>query len=263
MPKTLVHRTALCSLVLTAVLAGAAPLAAQNTTGSVSGRISDSGGLPVPGATITVESPNLQGVRTTVSSANGDYIFPHLPPGPYTITVELSGFASVKQARDVAVSQPVEVNVTLRPASVTEVVNVTARSDAFTNTVQASTNIQQDLLSTLPTARTLLSAVNLAPAVHATGPDNAISIAGAMSYENVFTLNGVQIQDNLRGTPFTLFIEDAIQETTVTTSGISAEYGRFTGGVVNAVTKSGGNQFRGTLPHDVHQRRLAHGHAVR
>ena len=62
-----------------------------------------------------------------------------------------------------------------------------------------------------------------------------------MSFENLFMLNGVQIQDNLRGKPFSLFIEDAIQETTVSTSGISAEYGRFTGGVVNAITRSGGN----------------------
>jgi hypothetical protein len=153
----------------------------------------------------------------------------------------------VRHTRDVGATQPVEVNVTLRPAAVSEVVNVSARSDAFTNTVQSSTNIRQELLSTLPTARTLLSAVNLAPAVHATGPDNNISIAGAMSFESIFMLNGVQIQDNLRGTPLTLFIEDAIQETTITTSGISAEYGRFTGGVVNAVTKSGGNEFSGSL----------------
>ena len=62
-----------------------------------------------------------------------------------------------------------------------------------------------------------------------------MTIPGAMSFENLFMLNGVQIQDNLRGTPFALFIEDAIQETTVSTSGISAEYGRFTGGVVNAI----------------------------
>ena len=112
---------------------------------------------------------------------------------------------------------------------------------------QASTNIQQELLSTLPTARTILSAVNLSPAAHATGPNNAITIGGAMSADNLFMLDGVQIQDNLRGTPFSLFIEDAIQETTVSTSGISAEYGRFTGGVVNAITRSGGDRFSGSL----------------
>jgi hypothetical protein len=221
--------------------------AAQTPTGAISGRVTDSGNLAVPGATVTIESPNLQGTRSTVTSANGDYIFPSLPPGPYTVTVQLSGFGTVKQARDVGAGQPVEVDVTLRPASLSEVVTVTARTDAFTNTVQASTNIQQELLATLPTARTLLSAVNLSPAAHATGPNNAVTIGGAMSFENLFMLDGVQITDNIRGTPFSIFIEDAIQETTVSTSGISAEYGRFTGGVINAITKSGGNQFSGSL----------------
>lgn len=241
-----VHRsfTAVC---VAAPLALAAPVAAQNPTGTISGRVVDSEGLPVPGTTVTIESPALQGVRTATTSGNGDYIFPFVPPGDYRVTFELAGFATVKEARAVAATQPVKIDVTLRPAAVTEIVNVTARADAFTNTVESATSIKQELLATLPTARTLLSAVNLAPAVHATGPDGNVTIGGAMSFENVFMLNGVQITDNVRGTPFSLFIEDAIQETTVATSGISAEYGRFTGGVVNAVTKSGGNDFSGSF----------------
>jgi hypothetical protein len=238
---------ALIILAAAALLVTPPGLLAQTPTGTITGRVLDPGNLPVPGATVSVTSPNLQGTRSTISSQNGDYIFPSLPPGPYTITVELSGFATTKQTRDVGAGQPVQIDVTLRPAALSELVTVTARMDAFTNTVQASTNIQQELLSTLPTARTILSAVNVAPAAHATGPNNAITIGGAMSSENLFMLDGIQIQDNIRGTPFALFIEDAIQETTVTTSGISAEYGRFTGGVVNAITRSGGNQFSGTL----------------
>jgi outer membrane receptor protein involved in Fe transport len=246
--KTLIR----CAGATVCVLAAASfmttvSVSAQTSTGTISGHVTDSATLAIPGATVTIESPNLQGRRTAVTSANGDYIFPSLPPGSYTITVELSGFATTKQTRDVGAGQPVQVDVTLRPAALSEVVTVTARTDAFTNTVQASTNIQQELLSTLPTARTLLSAVNVAPAAHATGPNNAITIGGAMSAENLFMLDGVQIQDNIRGTPFALFIEDAIQETTVSTSGISAEYGRFTGGVINAITRSGGNQFSGSL----------------
>jgi len=229
------------------LLATASGLHAQTPTGSITGRVTDATSLPVPGATVTITSPNLQGTRTAVTSANGDYIFPSLPPGPYTVTVELSGFATTKVTRDVGAGQPVQVEVTLRQAALSEVVTVTARADAFTNTSQASTNIQQELLQTLPTARTLLSAVNLSPAAHATGPNNAVTIGGAMSADNLFMLDGVQIQDNIRGTPFSLFIEDAIQETTVSTSGISAEYGRFTGGVVNAITRSGGDSFSGSF----------------
>jgi outer membrane receptor for ferrienterochelin and colicin len=240
-------RGALALLTLVALLGAAAPANAQTPTGTITGRVVDQDSLAVPGATVTIASPNLQGVRTAVTSGNGDFIFPALTPGSYEITVELTGFGTVRQTRDVGVGQPVAVEVTLRPATLSEVVTVTARSDAFTNTVQAATNIEQELLSALPTARTLLSAVNLAPAAHATGPNNAITIGGAMSAENLFMIDGVQIQDNIRGTPFTLFIEDAIQETTVSTSGISAEYGRFSGGVINAITRSGGNQFSGSL----------------
>jgi hypothetical protein len=92
----------------------------------------------------------------------------------------------------------------------------------------------------------------MAPNVKATGPvgvsgnDGSFTIAGAMAFDSVFMLNGVAITENIRGQPVSLFIEDAIQETTVSTSGISAEYGRFGGGLVNAITKSGGNEFSGS-----------------
>jgi Carboxypeptidase regulatory-like domain len=235
--------------VLTCLLfwLAASSAAAQTPTGTISGRVIDSAGLAMPGVTVTLSSPNLQGVRTATTSVNGDYIFPSLPPGRYTISFEVSGFSTLKTAKDVAPSQTVTADATLKPAAVSEEVTVSARSDAFTNTVQSGTNIKQEMLAQLPTTRTLLAAVNLAPEVHGTGPGNNVSIAGSMSFENIFLLNGVQIQDNLRGTPFNLFIEDAIQETTISTSGISAEYGRFTGGVVNAVTKSGGNLFSGSF----------------
>ena len=247
--KALITRSvALAAAAAAAVLLSTPPPAdAQTPTGTITGRVTDQGGLSVPGATVTVTSTNLQGTRVAVTSTNGDFILPSLPPGPYTVTVELSGFGTTKVTQDVGAGQPVTLELTLRPAALSEVVTVTARADAFTNTVQASTNVQQELLATLPTARTILSAVNVAPAAHATGPNNAITIGGAMSADNLFMLDGVQIQDNIRGTPFTLFIEDAIQETTVSTSGISAEYGRFTGGVVNAITRSGGNRFSGSL----------------
>src|SRR5262249_43102101 len=122
----------------------------------------------------------------------------------------------------------------------------------FLETATNASSVRQTVTETLPTTRTLLSAVLLAPNVHATGPtansgqEGAVAIGGAMSFDSLYLLNGVQITENVRGQPYALFIEDAIQETTVATSGISAEYGRFGGGVVNAITKSGGNAFSGS-----------------
>lgn len=247
MLKRLTQRQAwLGVLALLALLAGTDRAAAQNPTGTISGHVADTSGLGVPGVTITASSPALQGVRATTTSENGDYIFPFVPPGTYTVTFELSGFGTQKKSFDVAAAQTVPLNVTLSPA-VTEQITVSARSDAFVNTPTVASSVRAELTDTLPTQRTLNAAVNLAPGLHGTGPSGNITVAGAMSFDNVIMLNGVQITDNLRGTPFNLFIEDAIQETTISTAGISAEYGRFAGGVVNAITKSGGNQFSGSF----------------
>jgi hypothetical protein len=83
--------------------------------------------------------------------------------------------------------------------------------------------------------------------VAVTGPNNALVISGAQSYENLYLVNGVAIMDNIRNTPHALYIEDAVQETTTQTAAISAEYGRFAGGVVNTLTKSGGNEIHGSF----------------
>src|SRR4029077_8582777 len=76
---------------------------------------------------------------------------------------------------------------------------------------------------------------------------NGNTISGAMSYDNLYLVNGAVVNENLRGQPHQLYIEDAIQETTVLTGGVSAEFGRFTGVVVSAITKSGGNEFSGSV----------------
>jgi hypothetical protein len=231
-----------------AALALADVAAAQSTSGTISGRVVDTQDRSVPGVTVTVESPNLQGVRTAVTSENGDYIFTLLPSGQYTITFELSGFQQQQRAVTVAPTQVVPVDVTMGLAGVTETVDVVGRAaDVLTQTAQVATNFSQDLISTLPTNRSIDSTLLLAPSVHPTGPSGNYSIAGSMSYENLFMINGVTINENLRGQALNLFIEDAIQETTIATAGVSAEYGRFGGGVVNMITKSGGNQFTGSF----------------
>ena len=121
------------------------------------------------------------------------------------------------------------------------------RADVLTQTAQVATNFKQDLIASLPTNRDINAYLLLAPAVHPSGPNGAYSIAGSASFDNLFLVNGVTVNENLRGQANDLYIEDAIQETTVATAGISAEYGRFSGGVVNVVTKSGGNSFSGSF----------------
>ncbi|HEY3119819.1 MAG TPA: TonB-dependent receptor [Vicinamibacteria bacterium] len=217
-------------------------------TGTLSGQVVDASGAPLPGATVTAQSPNLQGTRTVTTSANGAYIIALLPPGDYTITVHMSGFNDLKLPARVRVAATENVDARMAVASVTESITVTAQAVSdVTQTAQLVTNFKAELMNNLPTTRTQLAAVDLAPGAHASGPNGARTINGAMSYENQFVINGVVVQDNIRSTPFNLFIEDAIQETSVITAAISAEYGRFAGGVINTITKSGGNTFSGSF----------------
>jgi outer membrane receptor for ferrienterochelin and colicin len=231
-----------------ALLLMASTASAQSTSGTISGRVVDAQDLPVPGVTVNAESANLQGIRTAVTSENGDYIITLLPSGVYKVTFELSGFQRVERTVTLAPTQVLPVEVVMGPAAVTETVEVVGRTaDVLTQTAQVAMNINQALIATLPTNRDLNAALLLAPAVHPTGPSGNFSIAGSMSFENLFLINGVTVNENLRGQALAVYIEDAIQETTIATAGVSAEYGRFGGGVVNMITKSGGNLFTGSF----------------
>jgi outer membrane receptor protein involved in Fe transport len=231
-----------------AILLTAMPATAQTTNGSIAGRVVDAQALPVPGVTITAQSPNLQGAREVISSASGEYLVDLLPPGTYTVRFALSGFQPQEKTVSLAPTQRVPLDATLGMAEVTETVNVVGRASAvLADTPQSAANFPQELIETLPMNRDINSSLLLAPAVHPTGPGGNYSIAGAMSYDSLYLINGVTVNENLRGQPNSIYIEDAIQTTTIAASGISAEYGRFGGGVVNVVTKSGGNNFSGSF----------------
>src|SRR5687767_13551698 len=131
-------------LAAIAVMIAAAGAAAQSTTGTISGRVLDVQGAALPGATATAKSPNLQGAREAVTSANGDYILTGLPPGPYTITFSLPGFQTHTRNVVLAPTQVLPLEVTLGPAQVTEEVTVVGSSaDTLMKTAQIATNFSQ------------------------------------------------------------------------------------------------------------------------
>jgi hypothetical protein len=231
------------------VWASAAMALAQGIqTGTIRGVVRDDQGLPIPGVTITATSPSLQGPRATTTDTSGAYTFPTLPPGPYTVKYELSNFSSIERQTTVALGLAVDLNVTLKPAGVTESVQVVVETPAPIATPVIGANVKHDEVEALATPRTIQGIATLAPAVTEYTPNGAqLVINGAFAFDNVFMMNGVDINDNLFANPQNLFIEDAIEETQVLTSGISAEYGRFSGGVINAITKSGGNTFSGSF----------------
>ena len=230
------------------VLALCAPgmLLAQGVNGTLIGTVTQDG-APVPGVSVTVASSALQGTRSAVTNESGAYYLGGLPAGEYTVKFELSGMQTVTQRAKVGVAQTSRADASLRVSAVAEAITVTATAPAVAETTEIQTNFTAKTIEDLPIGRTIAATTSLAPGVTATGPSNNLMISGAASYDNVYTVDGVNIQENLRGQTHTLFIEDAIQETTIQTAGISAEYGNFTGGVINAITKSGGNEFSGSL----------------
>jgi outer membrane receptor protein involved in Fe transport len=234
-------------LTAVAVLLIAVSAFAQ-TTGSLTGRVTMDGNA-LPGVTVTVSSPNLQGTRTTVTDVNGNYNFGALPPGEYTVRFEMESMSTVTRTTRLGVSQRGAVDAEMRLTTVAEAITVTAAAPAVLETTEIQTNIEARLQENLPIGRRPQDAVLLSPGVTNTGPNagTSITIQGAPAYDSVFMVNGAVINENLRGQAHNLFIEDAVQETTVLVGAISAEYGRFTGGVVNAITKSGGNEFHGSL----------------
>ncbi len=229
---------------------------------TLAGTVTAEDGTPIAGVTVTVDSPALQGSRQAVTSRTGDYLLALLPPGDYRVRFAAPAVTEVTRALTLPAAVSVRLNAVLRLAAVSEAVAVSGES-ATERGPEIEANFPQSLLNKLPSGRSLRDAVLLAPGVNENGPSSslgsatqrpAMMISGAVSYENLFLVNGVVVDENLRGQPQDLFIEDAIQETTVQTGRISAEYGRFLGGVVNVVTRSGGNRvsgsFRTTLSSD-------------
>ncbi len=233
----------LLALLLSAVSAFAQGV---GTTAALSGTVTTDG-KPLPGVTVTIKSPALQGTRTAVTGDGGGYNFPSLPPGPYTMDFSLEGMQPVTAKVTLQLAESSHKDIAMHVSTVSEAITVTAAAPAVLETTEVARNFSQKEVAELPVRRNVRDTVLLAPGVTANGPNNQIMLSGGPSYDNLFLVNGVVVNENLRGQPHNLFIEDAIQETTIFTGSISAEYGRFTGGVVSTLTKSGGNNFSGSL----------------
>jgi hypothetical protein len=230
------------------MFAGTPALAQGTRTGILAGNIRDAQDLALHGVTVTARSPQLLGLRTTVSGANGVYQLRGLPPGQYAVRFELSGMKPVDETTLVELGRETALDVRMSVVGVQEQITVTAETRPVVRTTIGGENYTYREINTLPTSRTLVGIANLAPGLTTNTPNaGQVTISGAFAYDNVFLVDGVDVNDNLFGSPHPLFIEDAIQETQILTSGIPAEYGRFSGGVVNAITKSGGNSFSGSF----------------
>lgn len=246
------HRIHLAAGIAILLLMGPAAVSGQVTTGNITGVVEDETGGALPAASITVTNVATGDTRTVLTNASGRYRVAGLQPGQYSITAELSGFATVTQRNvTVNVGSTVDLNIRMQLSSVAETVTVTGEASIIESTkTETSYIIPREAIHSLPSRdQQYLDFALLVPGtslnvtrVQGTGA----VIAGARSKEGTLLVDGFYNLDE----GFTMVkqkhSQDTIQEFQVVTFGGAAEYGRAIGGVINAVTKSGTNQFGGT-----------------
>src|SRR3954463_211442 len=246
--EPVVMRRVLIFLTTLLLAVTATAFAQGEQVGAVRGRLATSDGLALPGATVTVVSPSLQGGRTVASDVNGVYSIPGLPAGDYTVRFEMAGLATVERHVSVPLGSALVVDGVMSPAKIEQTVNVTAAEMNPVAVPAGAFNLRVDATGLLPVGRTPFLLAELTPGLTDNTPNsNQVTVGGGLAYDNVFLVDGVDVNDNVFGQPNGLFIEEGIQEVQVLTSGIGAEYGRFAGGVINIVTQSGGNLFSGSF----------------
>src|SRR5918996_3262404 len=243
------HRIRSFFAVLSLVLFGHMAHAQGLQTGTITGIVPSQDTVPLPGVTVTVSSAALQDTREAVTDVNGVYFLRALPPGAYTVQFTLTGFQSaVRDAVAVTLGGTADVHATLPIAAQTELVTVTAEAPSALATTSTGRNVTKAALDAMPVGRRPTDIAELAPGLTAnTFNAGQLAIGGAFGYDNLFMVNGVDSNDNIFGTQNNVFIEDAVQEVSVLTGGVPASYGRFSGGVVNVITRSGGNTFAGSF----------------
>ncbi|HEX7151531.1 MAG TPA: carboxypeptidase regulatory-like domain-containing protein [Thermoanaerobaculia bacterium] len=221
----------------------AAPVVAQ-----MSARLTGTvrfGGSPAEDVTVLLSSKNMIGVRATITDSNGVYHFGALPPGDYTVRFQMEGAKTLTKKLRIGLVQVARIDAELK-ISRTDEITVTPSAPMF-ESPDVQTNIRADLVEALPVNRTLLGTISLAPGVTNNGPNGGTIISGAPSYESLFVIDGAVVNENLRGQPHDLYIEDALDQTTVLSGAVPPEFGRFSGGVVVAISKSGGEETSGSL----------------
>lgn len=219
--------------------------------GQINGTVRSDKGGAIAGATIIIKAPQMIAPRTLSTGADGSFRAPLLPVGDYTITVEAPGYLS-KGAKGVRigiggrVTQDFVLKTAQQASAVVEVVATSSTADkADTKT---ATNVSAESLASLPLAdRAFYGAADVAPGVVTTGT-GSVAIRGGYTQSTVYTVNGVSVGDDYQGQQYSnRVIDDAIEDAQVVQSPLHARFGRTSSGSINVVTKSGGNDFAGSI----------------
>ena len=228
----------------------ACPSYAQ-TTGRILGVVRDSSKAILPGATVTATSPAMPGgAVTAATNGQGEYQFLNLPPGVYKITVELSGFGTYEEPDlRVTAGGTVERNVGLSVGALTETITVSGESPVVDTRRAGITQVQTvEQVEAVPLERRAQTDyVSRLPGATASNYNatNGVNIMGSPNSEIAMTQDGANYNNAISGGGYSIGDVDNVQEVSVTMLGASAEYAQAQGGVMNIITKSGTNRFRG------------------
>jgi Carboxypeptidase regulatory-like domain/TonB dependent receptor-like, beta-barrel len=245
-------------LLLVGLLTGPLAVAQVSTTSVLTGTVVDSSSkAPVPDVVVTATSPSLQGEQVVVTDSTGLYRVPQLPPGTYTLRFEKETYRPFSRGSiELSADRTLRLNVELLPetagAETISVVGTAPVVDVGSSSV--ATTVNQDFVRNMAVSRPngLGGANRSFDSLAATAPNAAndvygVAISGSLSPENAYLIDGLAVNDNaygVNGTPLTV---EFIDEVNVITGGYMPEYGRSLGGAVSATTRSGGNEFHGSI----------------
>jgi len=224
---------------------------AQRLTGRLTGIVMDDDGIVIPGVEVEISSPVLMGTRSQITNEDGEYRFINLPPGTYKAVFTLPGFQTIERENlRVALDTTTTENITMRPTTLEESITVTAESPVVDVTKSSmTTNYDKDVIEKLPAGRnTYFDIIKQNPGISSShgGSSSRMMAFGSNAEENAMYMDGVDLSNPEIGTAWLWSTADMFEEVEVKGIGAAAEYGNFTGAVVNIVSKSGGNIFSGS-----------------
>ncbi|MFY9225995.1 MAG: TonB-dependent receptor [Blastocatellia bacterium] len=230
---------------------------AQNssTTASISGVITDEQGAVVGGVTITSKNLETNASREVVSLEDGRYLIVQLPPGNYEVSAVVEGFITQTTQLNLALGTNTEFNFLMRIGTTTEIVEVQASNLTDASRTENSTNIDRGRIDSLPiNRRNFLDFSLTTPRVttdripsQGASATSGFSVNGQTARANNITIDGLDNNDLASSSVRSTFSQEAVQEFQVVSDSYSAEFGRALGGVINIVTRGGGNEYRGGL----------------
>jgi hypothetical protein len=244
--------TRLSILIVVALFCGVSG-SAQSSSGSISGTVSDVSGAPVPNAAVKIENKNTALTRTSETGADGLYNFPSVQPGLYNIQVESNGMTPSQKTGEVSVAASLRVDFTLGVQASQQSVTVLGQSGVAieTHDAEISTDVSANEIMQLPTInRDPYAFIAIAPGAGRADPDTrgvGYAVNGQRTASGNFVLDGGENMDSFGAGPGVQVPLDSVQEYRLQTNNYSAEYGRGAGFVANVLTKSGTNNFHGSI----------------